>query len=168
MSKSSTITEAEDSLDPIPPGEILQEDFLKPLGISQNRLARDISVPVSRVAGIVKGDRAITADTAIRLGQYLGTSADVWLGLQAEYDLRTARRAGRAVVKSSVIEAVEHDGRDRLTVTFVSAKRYVYRGVPPDIFRGLVEAESKGVFFNRFIRDAYASTDVTVPRGRAR
>lgn len=89
-------------LDPIPPGEILLEDFLKPLGISQNRLARDIGVPVSRVSAIVKGDRAVTADTALRLGRYLGTSADVWLGLQMEYDLRRARRSGGAEIEARV------------------------------------------------------------------
>jgi len=65
------------ALEPIPPGEILLEEFLLPLGISQNQLARDIDVPVSRVAGIVGGKRAITADTALRLGAYFGTSAEM-------------------------------------------------------------------------------------------
>ena len=65
-------------LEPIPPGEILLCEFMEPLGISQNRLARDIEVPVSRVAGIVKGARAITADTALRLGAYFGVSAEMW------------------------------------------------------------------------------------------
>ncbi len=76
----------------IPPGEILLEEFLKPLGISQNKLARDIDVPPARINDIVHGRRAVTADTALRLGRYLGTSADLWLGLQVEYDLRRARR----------------------------------------------------------------------------
>jgi addiction module HigA family antidote len=80
-------------LELIPPGEILLEEFMKPLGISQNRLARDIDAPVSRIAGIVKGERAITADTALRLARFFGTSAEMWLGLQASYDLRLARRA---------------------------------------------------------------------------
>lgn len=75
---------------PIPPGEILLEEFLTPMGISQTRLASDIDVPVSRVADIVRGRRAITADTALRLGEYLGTSAQMWLNLQANYDLRLA------------------------------------------------------------------------------
>ena len=78
-------------LEPIPPGEILLEEFLKPLGISQNALARDIDIPVSRVSEIVKGARAITADTALRLGEYLGTSAEFWLNLQVGYDLRKLR-----------------------------------------------------------------------------
>lgn len=75
-------------LPPIPPGEILLEEFLRPLGISQNQLARDLDIPVSRVSEIVRGTRAITADTAVRLAQYLGTSAELWLGLQTDYDLQ--------------------------------------------------------------------------------
>ena len=81
-------------LDPIAPGEILLEEFLKPLGVSQNQLSRDIDVPVSRVAAIVKGERAITADTALRLGKYFGTSAEMWLTLQSDYDLRSLRAQG--------------------------------------------------------------------------
>jgi antitoxin HigA-1 len=79
-------------LAPIHPGEILLEEYLKPLGISQNRLARDIDIPVSRVSEIVRGTRAITADSAVRLAEYLGTSAELWLGLQADYDLRLIRQ----------------------------------------------------------------------------
>ena len=80
-------------LDPIPPGEILLAEFMTPLGISQNRLARDIDVPVSRIAGIIKGDRAITADTALRLGAFFGTSAKLWLNLQTAYDLMVAEQS---------------------------------------------------------------------------
>ena len=76
----------------IPPGEILLEEFLKPLGISQNQLARDIDIPVSRVSEIVRGSRSITADTALRLAEYLGTSPELWLGLQTDYDLRQMER----------------------------------------------------------------------------
>lgn len=79
-------------LDPIYPGEILLEEFMKPLGVSQNGLARDIDVPVARINDIVHGRRAITADTALRLGKYFGTSAELWLNLQTEYDLRRATR----------------------------------------------------------------------------
>ncbi len=85
-------------LEPIPPGEILLEEFLKPLGISQNRLARDIDIPVSRVSDIVRGSRAITADTAMRLGAYFETSAELWLGLQADYDLRVLRNGRGAEI----------------------------------------------------------------------
>ena len=79
-------------LELIAPGEILLEEFMRPHGISQNRLSRDIDVPVARINEIVKGKRAITADTALRLGKYFGTSAELWLGLQMEYDIRRARR----------------------------------------------------------------------------
>jgi len=80
------------TLEPIHPGEILLEEFMKPMGISINRLARDLAVPPNRVSGIVNGVRAITADTALRLGKYFGVSPEMWLGLQAEYELRVARR----------------------------------------------------------------------------
>lgn len=76
----------------IPPGEILLEEFMKPPGISQNRLARDIDVPVARVNDIIHAKRAITADTALRLGKYFGCSPEMWMNLQSEYDLRRARR----------------------------------------------------------------------------
>lgn len=101
MSKSSTTTErAATTLSPIPPGEILLEEFMKPLGVSQNRLARDIDTPVSRIAGIVRGERAITADTALRLAQFFNTSPEFWLNLQSDYDLRVARGAhGEEIVR---------------------------------------------------------------------
>ncbi len=79
-------------LDPIHPGEILSEEFLQPLGISINRLAREISVPPGRISTIVNGKRAISADTALRLSAYFGTSPELWLNLQTDYDLRLARR----------------------------------------------------------------------------
>lgn len=78
-------------LDPIKPGEILLEDFLKPMGISINKLAREIYVPPGRISAIVNGKRSITADTALRLAAYFGTSPELWLNLQADYDLRIAR-----------------------------------------------------------------------------
>ena len=79
-------------LEPIHPGEILLEDFMKPMSISINRLARDVAVPPGRISAIVNGKRGITADTALRLGKYFGVSPEVWMGLQADYDLRIARR----------------------------------------------------------------------------
>lgn len=106
MSRSSTITDKgypmPRLLDPIPPGEILLAEFLEPLGVSQNQLARDIDVPVSRVAGIVKGTRAITADTALRLGAFFGTSPEMWLRLQSDYELRVALRTTWPKAKSRV------------------------------------------------------------------
>lgn len=82
----------------ITPGEILAEDFLKPLGLSQYRLAKDISVPARRINEIVKGERAITADTALRLGRYFRMSAQFWLNLQSRYDLEVMEeRLGRSL-----------------------------------------------------------------------
>ncbi|MFO7558475.1 MAG: HigA family addiction module antitoxin [Desulfobacterales bacterium] len=74
-------------LSPIHPGEILEEEFLKSMGISQYRLAKDISVPPRRINEIVQGKRSITADTALRLGKFFGMSAQFWLNLQTRYDL---------------------------------------------------------------------------------
>jgi addiction module HigA family antidote len=79
-------------LDPITPGEILREDFMEPLEISINRLARDLSVPPNRISEIVNGKRAITADTALRLQRYFGIEAQFWLNLQNEFDLRMMKR----------------------------------------------------------------------------
>ena len=80
------------SREPIHPGEVLREEFMKPMGVSINRLARDIAVPPNRVSAIVNGGRAITADTALRLGKFFGVSPEMWLNLQADYDLRVAKR----------------------------------------------------------------------------
>lgn len=79
-------------LDPITPGEILYEEFMQPLGISMNALARDLDVPPNRISEIVNGKRAVTADTALRLARYFGTGAELWLNLQTDYDLRIVRR----------------------------------------------------------------------------
>jgi len=80
-------------LPPVHPGEILSEDLLKPLGISLNRLGRDLRVPVTRVSEIVHGRRSITADTALRLARYFDTTPEFWMNLQAAYDLDAAQRA---------------------------------------------------------------------------
>jgi addiction module HigA family antidote len=77
-------------LDPVHPGEVLMEDFLKPMGLSQNRLALSIGVHPRRINEIVLGKRGITADTALRLAKFFGTSPDVWLGLQKDYELDVA------------------------------------------------------------------------------
>ena len=78
-------------LAPIPPREILFEEFMNQLGMSRNRLARDIDIPVSRVSDIVRGKRSITADSALRLADYFGTSPELWLNLQADFDRRAVR-----------------------------------------------------------------------------
>lgn len=80
----------DERIPPIHPGEILLEDFMKPLGLSQYRVAHDIGVPPLRISQIVNGKRSVTADTAMRLARYFGTSPDVWLRLQARYDLEVA------------------------------------------------------------------------------
>ena len=77
----------EKKLPPIHPGEILMEEFLEPMGISQYRLAKDISVPPRRINEIVHGKRGVTADTALRLGRFFGMSPQFWLNLQTRYDL---------------------------------------------------------------------------------
>jgi antitoxin HigA-1 len=78
-------------LPPVHPGEVLLEEFLEPMGISQYRLAKDISVPPRRINEIVHGQRAVTADTALRLARYFGTSDRFWLNLQTSYDLDVER-----------------------------------------------------------------------------
>lgn len=78
-------------LDPIPPGEILAEEFMKPHRISQNRLARDLDVNPARINDIVHGRSAITASIALRLAKYFGTTPELWMNLQSDYDLRRAR-----------------------------------------------------------------------------
>ncbi len=86
------MTNASQHLEPVPPGEILLEEFMKPYGISQNQLARDIDVPPNRINEIIKGKRAISVDTALRLAQYFSTSPELWTGLQLDYEMRIAKR----------------------------------------------------------------------------
>ena len=80
------------TLPPVHPGEVLLEDFMKPFGLSPNRLARDIGVPATRIYQIVHGRRAITVDTAMRLARFFGTSAAVWMHMQVRYDLEVAQK----------------------------------------------------------------------------
>ncbi len=89
-------------LPPIHPGEILREEFMRPRGLSQNALARALNVPPRRINEIVIEKRGITADTALRLARYFGTSAEMWTGLQADYDLRVARRKKARVIEHDV------------------------------------------------------------------
>lgn len=84
------------------PGEVLHEEFLLPLSLSQNALARALRVPPRRINEIVLGKRAVTADTAIRLARYFGTSERFWLGLQIDYDLEEARRKAGARIEAEV------------------------------------------------------------------
>ncbi len=91
---------------PTHPGEILSEEFLKPLRMSQYRLAQAIRVPPRRINEIVKGERGISADTALRLARFYGTSPELWMNLQARYDLVTAQaKLGRELAKVEVLRA---------------------------------------------------------------
>ena len=81
------VNNREEKLPPVHPGEILLEDFLKPMGITPYRLAKELNVPKTRISTILKGKRSITADTALRLARFLGTTAKLWLNLQVSYDL---------------------------------------------------------------------------------
>ena len=92
-----------EQLELITPGEGLLEEFMKPFGVSQNKLARDLDVPMDRINKIVHGRRAITADTALRLAQYFNTTPEFWLNLQTRYELKKARR--------ELGEAIERDIR---------------------------------------------------------
>ncbi|MCU1240255.1 MAG: hypothetical protein JWO71_981 [Candidatus Acidoferrum typicum] len=90
MSRSETL------MTPVHPGEVLREDFMKPLHLSVNRLALDLHVPATRISEIVHERRRITADTALRLARYFKTNAEFWLNLQNFYDLELERRSGTA------------------------------------------------------------------------
>jgi addiction module HigA family antidote len=95
-------TKTDKKTDLITPGEILLEEFMRPLGISQNLLARDLNVPPVRVHDIIHGRRAITPDTALRLARHFGVSAEFWLNLQSRYDLKRARLAIGAEIDKNV------------------------------------------------------------------
>jgi addiction module HigA family antidote len=94
-------------LAPVHPGEVLLEEFLEPMGISQYRLAKDVSVPPRRINEIVHGTRAVSADTALRLARYFGTSERFWLNLQAQFDLDVERdRIGDRIEREVMPRAV--------------------------------------------------------------
>jgi len=90
------------SIDPVPPGEVLLEDFLKPMGITQDQLAKSIKVPASRIHEVVHGKRPINAELALRLARFFGTDAPSWINLQSHYDLECAEIALAARVKKEV------------------------------------------------------------------
>lgn len=89
-------------LEPVTPGEILLEEYLVPLSLSQNQLARDLDIPAGRINEIIRGKRSITADTALRLSIYFGTTPEFWLGLQADFELRIARQKALDSIKLKV------------------------------------------------------------------
>jgi antitoxin HigA-1 len=92
-------------LQPIHPGETIKEDVIEPLGMSVNALAKALAIDAARLNDIIRGRRGITADTALRLARYLGTTAEFWLGLQLDYELRVARQAK--------LEEIERDVRPK-------------------------------------------------------
>jgi addiction module HigA family antidote len=96
------------------PGEVLNEEFLIPLGISQYRLAKDIGIPARRINQIVHGTRAITPDTALRLGKYFGVSAQFWLNLQTRYELQKAERA------ADFLASIKHYSANSKTLALVA------------------------------------------------
>lgn len=97
------------TLKPIHPGEILREEFMNPLGLTQYRLAKDISVPPRRINEIFHEKRAITADTALRLGRYFGNSARFWMNLQSRYELESAKAVLKDRLDKEVTPQVSRD-----------------------------------------------------------
>jgi len=95
------------NLDPILPGEVLWMEFMEPLGISQNKLARDIDVPVTRISDIIHGRRTITTDSALRLAIYFGTTPEFWVNLQGRYDLKVSKRDLLPAIQKNV-RPLEH------------------------------------------------------------
>jgi antitoxin HigA-1 len=89
-------------LSPIMPGDVLLEEFLQPMDITQNRLANDINVPANRISQIIHGKREITADTALRLGRYFGIEPEFWVNLQTRYNMKIARRKLEKKIESEV------------------------------------------------------------------
>ena len=109
-----------ETLKNITPGEILHEEFLIPMGISQYRLAKELGIPQTRVSGIINGNRRITADTALRLSLFFGNSAKFWLGLQDDFDIEDAQsfqsEAYRKIGKTSFVNKVAEPREEEYTV----------------------------------------------------
>lgn len=93
------MADATNGMRPIHPGEVLREEFLLPMGLTANALSIALQVPAPRINDVVRERRGISADTALRLARYFGTSAEFWMGLQADYDLKTSERAIKAALK---------------------------------------------------------------------
>ena len=104
-------------LSPITPGVVLLEEFLKPMGITQNQLAKDINVPANRVSQIIHGKREITADTALRLGKYFGIEPEFWLNLQVRYNMKIARdELGEKIEKEVRVHFSQTESHNLATV----------------------------------------------------
>jgi addiction module HigA family antidote len=98
----SDMVEPGEKLPPVHPGEILLHEFMRPLALSANAVAAALHVPANRISGIVNGQRSVTADTALRLARYFGTTAEFWMGLQKDYELEITRRAELASIEREV------------------------------------------------------------------
>ena len=98
----SDVAEGTDLMPPVTPGEILREDFMEPLGLSANALAKALHVPLNRITAILNGTRSITADTALRLARYFDTTPQSWLNLQQNYELEVAKRTVGQVIEAEV------------------------------------------------------------------
>ena len=103
-------------LPPITPGDVLLEEFLKPNGISQNQLAKDIKVPPNRVSQIIHGKREITADTALRLGKYFGIEPEFWLNLQVRYNMKVAKKKMWSKIEKEVKVHFSYTGKQNLSL----------------------------------------------------
>lgn len=141
-----------EELENIHPGEVLLEDFLIPMGISQNKLARDVSVPPRRINEIILKKRAVTADTALRLARYFGTSEKFWTGLQADYDLEEARRE----LADKLARISPADTSSKLSVAEAKSK-YTYRTPAPAVRHATKTARSAGVTKHAATRKKVAS-----------
>ncbi len=102
-------------LNPITPGDVLLEEFLKPMGITQNKLAKDINVPPNRVSQIIRGKREITADTALRLGKYFGIEPEFWLNLQVRYNIKIVQNEVGIKIDKEVKRYLPQPTRHRLS-----------------------------------------------------
>jgi len=103
-------------LSPITPGDVLLEEFLRPMKITQNQLAKDINVPANRVSQIIHGKREITADTALRLGKYFGIEPEFWLNLQVHYNMKIARsKVGNEIEKEVKVHFTKTDTHNLAT-----------------------------------------------------
>ena len=106
----------EKKLSPITPGEVLLEEFLKPIKITQNQLAKDINVPANRVSQIIHGKREITADTALRLGKYFGIEPEFWLNLQMRYNMKIVKnKLGKKIEKEVKVHFYQSNGHHLAT-----------------------------------------------------
>ncbi|MEQ6884589.1 HigA family addiction module antitoxin [Salicola sp. Rm-C-2C1-2] len=98
----SDVTEQAEYVAPITPGEMLCEEFMQPLGFSAAALARELHVPTNRITSLINGQRSLTADTALRLARYFGTTPEFWMHLQADYELRRARQAVASTIEREI------------------------------------------------------------------